>query len=82
MSSLEIVDLYCGAGGLSKGFSDAGFKITCAIDNDPIAVDHYNKNLHNCARARNPPLLLAHALRCKQLADKNIAKSPFLFSYT
>ncbi|MFC1507191.1 DNA cytosine methyltransferase [Thermoproteota archaeon] len=46
---MEIVDLYCGAGGLSKGFSDVGFKITSAIDNDPIAVDHYNKNLHNLA---------------------------------
>lgn len=33
------VDLFCGAGGLSLGLSDAGFDVVLGIDNDPRALE-------------------------------------------
>jgi DNA-cytosine methyltransferase len=41
------LDLFCGAGGLSLGLKQSGFKVLGAIDNDPVAVDTYRRNLGN-----------------------------------
>ncbi|MCX6999064.1 MAG: DNA cytosine methyltransferase, partial [Candidatus Sumerlaeota bacterium] len=35
---MNIIDLFCGCGGLSYGFQNAGFKVLLGIDNDPIAL--------------------------------------------
>ncbi|MDI6766773.1 MAG: DNA cytosine methyltransferase [Bacteroidota bacterium] len=40
------IDLFCGAGGLSLGLVNAGFKIALAIDKDKYAVETYKTN-HN-----------------------------------
>lgn len=40
----KTIDLFSGAGGLSKGFSDAGFKILLGIDNDSKALETFKKN--------------------------------------
>lgn len=40
----KIIDLFCGCGGLSKGFEDAGFEIKIAIDMWEDAVKTYNHN--------------------------------------
>ena len=32
MKNMKIIDLFCGCGGLSKGFENAGFDIVFAID--------------------------------------------------
>ena len=40
----KIIDLFCGCGGLSKGFEEAGFEIKAAIDMWNDAVVTYNKN--------------------------------------
>jgi len=40
----NVLDLFCGAGGLSLGFESAGFNVVKAIDIDPYAVDTYNTN--------------------------------------
>jgi DNA (cytosine-5)-methyltransferase 1 len=40
-----VLDLFCGAGGLSLGFIQAGFKVVCAIDNDRAALKTYETNL-------------------------------------
>src|SRR5215472_14078226 len=42
---LQLVDLFCGAGGLSLGFRDAGFRPVFAADCDPIACATYRANL-------------------------------------
>ncbi|SFK75867.1 DNA (cytosine-5)-methyltransferase 1 [Paenibacillus sp. 1_12] len=42
---LSAIDLFSGAGGMSLGFSMAGFKILYALDNDPACIETYNKNL-------------------------------------
>lgn len=44
---LRIVDLFCGCGGLSKGFEEAGLKVNYAIDNWKPAIDTYKKNFND-----------------------------------
>ncbi|MHA1785011.1 MAG: DNA cytosine methyltransferase [Candidatus Helarchaeota archaeon] len=39
-----LVDLFCGAGGLSRGFEDAGFEIKLALDKEEKFKDTFNKN--------------------------------------
>lgn len=43
-SPLRTVDLFCGAGGLSEGFRQAGFAIFAGSDNDPDAMATYAAN--------------------------------------
>jgi DNA (cytosine-5)-methyltransferase 1 len=38
-----VIDLFCGAGGLSYGFEMAGFKVAAAVDNDPVAGETYRR---------------------------------------
>ena len=42
--SNKIIDLFCGCGGLSKGFEMAGFEPVLAIDFWKDAIDTYNFN--------------------------------------
>jgi DNA (cytosine-5)-methyltransferase 1 len=39
-----VLDLFCGAGGLSYGFELAGFNVGAALDFDPIALETYRQN--------------------------------------
>lgn len=39
------IDLFSGAGGLSLGLKQAGFRVVAALDNDPVAVRTYAANL-------------------------------------
>ena len=45
-----VVDLFCGAGGLSLGLSRAGFRPICAIDHLAAAVQTYGDNLGDHVR--------------------------------
>ncbi len=40
----KVLDLFCGAGGLSKGFEMAGFDIVGGVDFNQEAIDTYNHN--------------------------------------
>ena len=42
----RVLDLFSGCGGLSLGFSAAGFEITAAIENNPTAAASYGANFH------------------------------------
>lgn len=44
MSALNVLDLFCGAGGLSYGFESAGFDILLGIDNDAKALETFELN--------------------------------------
>lgn len=44
-TNLTVLDLFCGAGGLSLGFAQAGFNIVRAVDNDKAALKTYSENL-------------------------------------
>lgn len=41
---LTVIDLFSGAGGLSKGFMDAGYSIIVGVDNDEMALNTFKKN--------------------------------------
>jgi DNA (cytosine-5)-methyltransferase 1 len=44
-NKFSVVDLFCGAGGLSLGLSKAGFEIKHSVDNWKSAVETYRTNL-------------------------------------
>lgn len=47
------IDLFCGVGGLSLGFRQAGFNVVASVDHDPTNVEMYSKNFPDskCIRA-------------------------------
>jgi len=40
----SVIDLFCGAGGLSEGFRQAGFEVVAGTDNDPDALATFALN--------------------------------------
>ena len=50
MKKINVLDLFCGAGGLSCGFERAGFSIVLGIDNDQKALETFEAN-HNGAKS-------------------------------
>lgn len=58
----RVLDLFCGAGGISLGFADAGFRIIGGIDNFQAAVASFDGNIPG---ARG----MLHDLRNPSLAD-------------
>jgi DNA (cytosine-5)-methyltransferase 1 len=44
-NDLSVLDLFCGAGGLSLGFINAGFNVMFAADNNEVAIETYRKNV-------------------------------------
>ena len=48
--SMPVVDLFCGCGGLSKGFELAGFSIVAAFDSWQSALTCYNANFNHNAQ--------------------------------
>lgn len=46
----KVVDLFCGAGGLSRGFQDAGFEVVLGVDFDEPALKTFEAN-HNNSKA-------------------------------
>lgn len=43
----KVIDLFCGCGGLSKGFELAGFEIAGGVDFNQDAIKTYNRNFKN-----------------------------------
>lgn len=43
-NSYTVVDLFSGAGGLSKGFLDAGFNVLLGVDSDDMALKTFKEN--------------------------------------
>ncbi len=50
MNNWNVIDLFCGAGGLSYGFEKAGFNVLLGIDNDAKALETFELN-HNGAKS-------------------------------
>lgn len=46
--SATVIDLFCGAGGLSLGAARAGFTLVGAVDNDPQAIKSHSVNFPHC----------------------------------
>lgn len=49
MASLNVLDLFCGCGGMSKGLIDAGLNVIIGIDIWDKAITNYNKNFNHKA---------------------------------
>jgi DNA (cytosine-5)-methyltransferase 1 len=48
-AGLNVIDLFCGCGGMSKGLTDAGLNIIAGIDVWDKAVESYNQNFEHSA---------------------------------
>ena len=46
-NNLKVIDLFCGAGGLSLGFENQGFESVLAVDMWNNAIDTFNNNREN-----------------------------------
>lgn len=46
---LNVLDLFCGCGGMSKGLTDAGLNIIAGIDVWDKAINSYSKNFNHIA---------------------------------
>ncbi len=44
MSNFNVLDVFCGAGGMSQGFIDAGFNVELGIDSSKDAIETFKKN--------------------------------------
>ena len=47
INQYNVIDLFCGCGGLSLGFQNAGFRIVSAFDNWDVALDIYARNFNH-----------------------------------
>ena len=56
---MKAIDLFCGCGGMSLGFQNAGFEILAAYDNWDPAVEVYKKNF-------------SHLIYKDDLSDENV----------
>lgn len=69
----NVIDLFCGAGGLSLGFQQAGFNIIVGVDNEPVALETFEYN-HKGSVALNADLSQQETfdLILKTAGDKKI----------
>ena len=63
MSKFTVIYLFSGAGGLSKGFLDAGFEVVLGIDFDDSALKTFGKN-HGNAKALKLDLYNLDNIEC------------------
>jgi DNA (cytosine-5)-methyltransferase 1 len=42
------VEIFCGVGGMTLGFEQAGFRVLAGIDNDAINVEFHRRNFPGC----------------------------------
>ena len=60
-NKLKVLDMFCGCGGLSKGFIDAGYDVVAGIDHDKIALQTFEHN-HEGAKGLNIDLFKDNAI--------------------
>ena len=81
LKKYNAIDLFCGAGGLSFGFQNAGFNIILGIDNNDDALHTFERN-HICSIGVNADLSkkdtldLITKLSCNKKIDVIIAGPP------
>ena len=74
---LRTLDLFCGCGGLSLGFKQAGFDIVAGIDNDPEALQTFSLNFKNSTAfctdiSKNSEILFTSPDQLEQLKKKHV----------
>lgn len=69
--TLNCIDLFCGCGGLSLGFLDAGYNVLVGVDNNQPALDTFSLN-HNGGIALNADLSKQETFdKIKELSNGN-----------
>ena len=68
---LRAVDLFCGCGGFSLGFRNAGCSIVAGIDSDPEALRTCSKNFPEAAAIEADISTLGDSI-CQQIGDVDI----------
>lgn len=53
IKSPTVLDIFCGAGGMSLGFQNAGCEILGGIDKNPHAIRTHHRNFPNCKLMRD-----------------------------
>lgn len=64
----NVLDLFCGCGGLSYGFESAGYNIVLGIDNDKKALETFELN-HKGARSICGDITAIHSSEIDRAAD-------------
>jgi DNA (cytosine-5)-methyltransferase 1 len=67
---LTIIDLFCGAGGISEGFRQAGFVPLLGVDSDEVAIKTYQKYHGKALNMKIEDLTAERIL--KETSNKNI----------
>ncbi len=71
---MRAIDLFCGAGGLTRGLLDAGIEVVAGIDVDPSVGETYERNnrpvrfLRRDIRTVGPEDLMALLGDCPELS--------------
>ena len=73
MKKYTVLDLFAGAGGLSRGFYDAGFNVVLGIDFDDAALQTFARN-HGDAKAMKLDLFNHDNIECivDELNNQNV----------
>lgn len=73
---LSIIDIFCGIGGMSKGFLDAGYEVRQAIDNDKEKVSIYESIFgRNTSKCQDICLLQPEELKDADIITGRISLS-------
>ena len=73
---MQAVELFCGAGGMSRGLIDAGIEIVRAYDAWPVAVENYRENIGPHAEVADLKNLLSIVPEISRLAPRMICGGP------
>lgn len=65
---INVIDLFCGCGGLSYGFEQAGFNILLGIDNDDASLKTFEMN-HKNSKTLNADITQVSAEKVRQLTE-------------
>lgn len=73
---MQAVELFCGAGGMSRGLIDAGIEVIRAYDAWPVAVENYRHNIGPHAEVADLKNLLSIIPEIARLAPDMICGGP------
>lgn len=73
---MKCIDLFCGCGGMSLGFENAGFDIQLSLDNWSKAVQIYNKNFSHPAEVHDLTDELSSIEKIKNYSPEIIIGGP------
>jgi len=71
VSSIRVLDLFCGCGGMSKGLEDAGLNIVAGLDIWDKAIDSYTQNFDHLSVCEDISKLSPETFDTKYKIGKN-----------